>query len=76
MFEDSLFESGGRLKPHHGFAAIGSILVHCVLVAALILFPLAFPNTLPNAQLITYVEIAPPPPPPPHRRRRRVRARL
>ncbi len=65
MFEDSLLESCGRLKPKHGLATLASILVHCCLIAALVLFPLAFPATLPEPQLITFLVVAPPPPPPP-----------
>ena len=65
MFEDSLLESSGRLKPNRGWATLASILVHCFVAGALVLIPLLFPDTPPETQFVTFLVAPPPPPPPP-----------
>jgi periplasmic protein TonB len=65
MFEDSLIESGGRLKTHRGRTAAISFGLQAVLVGILILIPLLITEALPKQQLTTFLVAPPPPPPPP-----------
>jgi protein TonB len=65
MFEDSLLESGGRLKTKRGWTTILSFILQTLLVAILILIPLLYTEALPKQQLMTFLGAPPPPPPPP-----------
>jgi protein TonB len=65
MFEDSLLESGGRLKTKRGLYASLSMIVQVGLLGVLILIPLLFTEALPKTQLMTFLVAPPPPPPPP-----------
>ena len=65
MFEDSLIESGGRLKTKRGTTTLISFLFQAVLVGVLVLIPLIFTEALPKTQLMTFLVAPPPPPPPP-----------
>jgi len=65
MFEDSLIESGGRLKTKRGRTTMVSFVLQVVVVAILILIPLMFTEALPKGQLMTFLVAPPPPPPPP-----------
>lgn len=65
MFEDSLIESGGRLKTHRGMTAAFSFGLQIILVGLLILIPLLVTEALPKQQLTTFLVAPPPPPPPP-----------
>jgi len=65
MFEDSLLESGGRLRTKRGFTTILSFILQALLVAILILIPLLYTEALPKQQLMTFLVAPPPPPPPP-----------
>jgi len=65
MFEDSLIESGGRLKTKRGRTTMVSFVLQVVVVAILILIPLLFTEALPKGQLMTFLVAPPPPPPPP-----------
>src|SRR5207302_5386957 len=64
MFEDSLIESGGRLKTKRGATTTISFVLQALLVGVLVLLPLIFTEALPKQQLMTFL-VAPPPPPPP-----------
>lgn len=64
MFEDSLLESGGKLKTKRGLTSLISFGLQFVLIGVVLLVPLFFTEELPPAQLVTML-IAPPPPPPP-----------
>jgi protein TonB len=64
MFEDSLLESGGRLKTKRGRTTTFAIILEVALIGVMVLIPLIFTEALPKAQLFTSL-IAPPPPPPP-----------
>src|SRR5438876_766722 len=66
MFEDSLIESGGRMKTRSGRTVFISAVVHVVAILVLILIPLISYSELPKQALMTML-IAPPPPPPPQR---------
>src|SRR5579883_2413389 len=63
MFEDSLIESGGRLKTNRGKTTTISFVLQAALVGVLVLLPLIFTEALPKQQLMTFL-VAPPPPPP------------
>src|SRR5580765_7328509 len=65
MFEDSLIESGGRLKTKRGITTVISFGLQVLLVAVLILLPLLYTEALPKQQLMTFLVAPPPPPPPP-----------
>ena len=65
MFEDSLIESGGRLKTKRGVTTTVSFIVQLMLLGLLILIPLIYTEALPKQQLMTFLVAPPPPPPPP-----------
>ena len=65
MFEDSLIESGGRLKTKRGMTTTISFMFQVVLIGVLVLIPLLFTEALPKTQLMTFLVAPPPPPPPP-----------
>jgi len=65
MFEDSLIESGGRLKTKRGITTFLSFGLQILLVGVLVLIPLLFTEALPKTQLMTFLVAPPPPPPPP-----------
>jgi len=65
MFEDSLLESGGRLKTKRGMTAAISFTIQVGIIIVLVLIPLIFTEALPKAQLMTFLVAPPPPPPPP-----------
>src|SRR5437588_726515 len=65
MFEDSLIESGGRLRTKRGATTVFSFVFEMALVGILVLIPLVFTEALPKQQLMTFLVAPPPPPPPP-----------
>ena len=65
MFEDSLIESGGKLRTKRGMTTLISFMFQIFLVIILILIPLLFTEALPKQQLMTFLVAPPPPPPPP-----------
>ena len=65
MFEDSLIESGGKLKTKRGRMTFLSFILEAIVVIILILIPLMFTEALPKGQLMTFLVAPPPPPPPP-----------
>jgi protein TonB len=64
MFQDSLFESGGRLKTKRVWTTLLSVVMQAFLIGIMILIPLIYTEALPKQQLMTLL-VAPPPPPPP-----------
>jgi protein TonB len=65
MFEDSLIESGGKLRTRRGATTLFSFVLQVVLVGILVILPLVFTEALPKQQLMTFLVAPPPPPPPP-----------
>ncbi|MCU1268899.1 MAG: Energy transducer TonB [Acidobacteriaceae bacterium] len=65
MFEDSLIESGGKLKTSRGRTTTFSFVLEAVIVGIMVLIPLLFTEALPKAQLMMALVAPPPPPPPP-----------
>jgi protein TonB len=65
MFEDSLLESGGRLRTKRGMTTTVSFMLQIFLVGVLVLIPLLYTEALPKQQLMTFLVAPPPPPPPP-----------
>jgi periplasmic protein TonB len=65
MFEDSLIESGGRLRTKRGLTTVLSFALQVMLIGVLVLIPLLFTEALPKTQLMTFLVAPPPPPPPP-----------
>ncbi|MEY2414402.1 MAG: periplasmic protein TonB [Acidobacteriaceae bacterium] len=60
MFEDSLIESGGRLRTKRGATTSASFLFQLALMVVLVLMPLLFTQALPKTQFMTSL-VAPPP---------------
>jgi len=65
MFEDSLIESGGKLKTKRGATTMFSFVVQVGIIGFMVLIPLLFTEALPNMMLSTALVAPPPPPPPP-----------
>ncbi|MGA7632797.1 MAG: energy transducer TonB [Terriglobales bacterium] len=65
MFEDSLIESGNKLKTKRLWTSIVSFIGQFALIGVLILIPLIYTDALPKTQLMTFLVAPPPPPPPP-----------
>jgi protein TonB len=65
MFEDSLIESGGRLKTKRGWTSMLSFAIQIGIIGIRVLIPLIFTEALPKTQLMTFLVAPPPPPPPP-----------
>jgi protein TonB len=65
MFEDSLIESGGKLRTKRGLTTTISFILQVALIGILVLIPLLFTEALPKTQLMTFLVAPPPPPPPP-----------
>ena len=65
MFEDSLIESGNKLKSKRGRTTTVAFIFQVALIGILVLIPLLFTEALPKANLMTFLVAPPPPPPPP-----------
>ncbi|MFZ0733472.1 MAG: energy transducer TonB [Candidatus Sulfotelmatobacter sp.] len=64
IFSDSLLEFAGAGK-RRAFATTTSFIFNCVAIGVMLIMPLVFTETLPKAQLLTFLVAPPPPPPPP-----------
>src|SRR5438874_12080277 len=65
MFEDSLIESGNRLRTKRGRTTTISFILEAIVIGVLVLIPLLFTEALPKAQLMLELVAPPPTPPPP-----------
>ncbi len=65
MFEDSLIESGNKLRTKRLSTTIISFFAQFGLIGILILIPLIYTDALPKGNLMTFLVVPPPPPPPP-----------
>src|SRR5271155_4753835 len=65
MFEDSLLESGGRLKTKRGRTTTFAIILEIGLIGLMVLMPLIFTEALPKQMTLSFLVAPPPPPPPP-----------
>ncbi len=65
MFEDSLMESGGKIRTNQKYTTTISFIIEAVIVGFLILLPLLITEALPLHQLNSFLVAPPPPPPPP-----------
>lgn len=65
MFEDSLIESGGKLKTKRPLTSMVAFIFEGILIGIMVLIPLLFTEALPKAQLMMSLVAPPPPPPPP-----------
>ena len=61
MFEDSLMESGGKIRTNQKYTTTLSFIIEAVVVGFLILLPLLITEALPLHQLNSFL-VAPPPP--------------
>ena len=64
MFSDSVLEFGQQ-KKRHAFATTTSFVLNCLAIGVMLIMPLVFTESLPKAQLLTFLVAPPPPPPPP-----------
>jgi|SRR5579864_3300272 len=64
MFADSVLDFGQQ-KKRQSFATVTSFILNCLAISVMLIMPLAFPESLPKAQLLTFLVAPPPPPPPP-----------
>ncbi|MGC2448660.1 MAG: TonB family protein, partial [Candidatus Sulfotelmatobacter sp.] len=64
-FEDSLIESGGRLKTKRGWTSILSFAIQFMIIGVMVLIPLIFTEALPKTVTLGFLVAPPPPPPPP-----------
>jgi len=64
MFADSILDFGKQQK-RHAFATTTSFVLNCLAVGVMLAMPLVFTESLPKAQLLTFLVAPPPPPPPP-----------
>ena len=51
MFEDSLMESGGKIKTKSKYWMIGTFALNAAILATMILIPLLYPEALPHTAL-------------------------
>src|SRR4030081_3669879 len=65
MFEDSLLESGGRLKTKRGRTTTFAIFLEIIAIGIMVLLPLIFTEALPKQMTMSFLTAPPPPPPPP-----------
>ena len=65
MFEDSLIESGGKLRTKRGRFTTVAFILEIMILIVMVLIPLVFTEALPRTQLLTFLVAPPPPPPPP-----------
>lgn len=63
MFEQTFVDGVG--KTNKGWSVIVSFLFQMMLIGVLVLIPLIYTDTLPKAQLTSFLVAPPPPPPPP-----------
>ncbi len=64
MFEDSLIESGGRLKTKRDRTSASRLCMQVMIIGVMVLIPLIFTEALPKGTTL-FMLVAPPPPPPP-----------
>lgn len=64
MFSDSLLEFGVQRK-RRAFATTTSFIVNSLVIGLMVITPLLFTESLPKAQLLTFLVAPSPPPPPP-----------
>jgi periplasmic protein TonB len=65
MFEDSLIESGNKLRTKRLSTTIVSFFGQFILIGILILIPLIYTDALPKGMTMMFLVAPPPPPPPP-----------
>src|SRR3970040_1170970 len=65
MFEDSLIDSGGRIKTRKPITVFLSFVIQTIIIGIMILIPLIYTEALPRRELMTFLMAPPPPPPPP-----------
>lgn len=65
MFEDSLMESGGKIRTNQKTTTTISFIVELIVIGFMILLPLLITEALPLHQLNSFLVAPPPPPPPP-----------
>ena len=65
MFEDSLLESGGKLRTKAKYTTLLSFGIQVALIGILVLIPLIYTEALPAKAMMTMLVAPPPPPPPP-----------
>jgi len=65
MFEDSTFESTGRIRTRSKRWMMATLALNGSVLVTLILIPLIYPEAIPHAAMLFLMEAPPPVPPPP-----------
>ena len=65
MFEDSTFESAGKIKSKSKYWMMVTFILNGSILLLMILIPLIYPEALPKAAMQMALVAPPPPPPPP-----------
>ncbi len=52
MFEDSLIESGGKLKTKRGRTSFVAFLIEFMIIGVMVLIPLIYTEALPKGQMM------------------------
>jgi periplasmic protein TonB len=65
MFEDSTFESNGRIRTRSRGWMVVALILDAAILLALILIPLVHPEALPNQAIAFLMQVPPPPVTPP-----------
>jgi periplasmic protein TonB len=65
LFEGSLIVSGRKSRPRNAWAAVGSLTLQSLVLAAVIILPLFHTEIMPKMETVTMLYAPPPPPPPP-----------
>jgi len=65
MFEDSLLESGNKIKSKRGMTTTISFIIELIFVGILVLIPLIFTESVAQRTASRRCSWRPPPPPPP-----------
>src|ERR1700686_2327160 len=65
MFEDSTFESAGKIKSKSKYWMMVTFITNGSILLLLVLIPLIYPEALPKTAMLTQLVAPPPPPPPP-----------
>ena len=63
MFEDSMLESGGKIKTKSKYWMIATFVFNGLIIATMILIPLLYPEALPKTAMTAMLSAPPPPPP-------------
>lgn len=62
MFEDVLVESGNRIRTRSRYWVLATTSFNVAVLAAMVLYPMLYPQALPKTALVAMIQAPPPPP--------------